>query len=372
MNKKILIVKDENNIRKDIMKTLHLSNYETYGASDGADGLEKANKVKPDLIISDIMMPRLDGYELLKELQKNPDTATIPFLFLSAKSERNDVRDGMKLGADDYITKPYDIDELLEAIQTRLRKQEQYELVQHKKFEQLSTSINRSMPHEVRTPLSLILGYSDYLLKKFDSTKPFEAKEMLGDINVAGKRLQRMLENYLFFANLESVSTNSTELSRIKSKRTFFPELVIRDTAFSIAECQGRYKDISYSLSDSGLAIPEDFLTKIVTEAIDNAIKFSDDGSQIEISSEVSDNLYVLKIKDYGRGMTDEQIRSTGAFVQFDRKTYEQQGSGLGIAITKKITDMIGGYCKIESKHGKYTILEIGIPIFAVDLFPLT
>ncbi len=119
---KILIVDDHEDIRENIAEILMLAGYESITAENGRRGVELATKEKPDLIICDIMMPELDGYGVLHLLRKNEDTAFTPFIFLSAKTERSDLRKGMDMGADDYITKPFDDIELLNAVETRLKK----------------------------------------------------------------------------------------------------------------------------------------------------------------------------------------------------------------------------------------------------------
>jgi len=122
--KKILIVEDNPDIRENTEEILLLANYSVLTAANGKIGVELALKEKPDLIICDIMMPELDGYGVLHILSKKPETAAIPFIFLTAKTERTDIRKGMELGADDYLTKPFDDTELLNAIEARLRKHE--------------------------------------------------------------------------------------------------------------------------------------------------------------------------------------------------------------------------------------------------------
>src|SRR5579885_2769730 len=116
--KKILLIEDNDEIRENTAEILELSNYKVFTASNGKIGLELAFEHRPDIIVCDIMMPVLDGYGVLMSLQKNSDTQNIPFIFLSAKAERNDIRHGMQLGADDYITKPFEGSELLSAIET--------------------------------------------------------------------------------------------------------------------------------------------------------------------------------------------------------------------------------------------------------------
>lgn len=124
MNKCILIIEDNNDIRESTSEILQLSGYNTLKAGNGKTGVDMAINAKPDLILCDIMMPELDGYSVLFMLNKNQETASIPFIFLTAKAERADFRKGMEMGADDYLTKPFDDMELLNAIETRLDKDE--------------------------------------------------------------------------------------------------------------------------------------------------------------------------------------------------------------------------------------------------------
>lgn len=122
--KKILIIEDNPEIRENTQEILELAGYQALTAENGKVGVDLASKEKPDLIICDIMMPELDGYGVLHILSKKPETSAIPFIFVTAKTERADIRKGMELGADDYLTKPFDDTELLSAIEARLKKNE--------------------------------------------------------------------------------------------------------------------------------------------------------------------------------------------------------------------------------------------------------
>ena len=125
MSKRIVLIEDNKAVRENISEILEFSDYEVLGAENGKAGVDLVNRELPDLIICDIMMPELDGYGVLHLLSKSPKTATIPFIFLTAKSERADFRKGMEMGADDYISKPFDDVELLSAIESRLKKKDQ-------------------------------------------------------------------------------------------------------------------------------------------------------------------------------------------------------------------------------------------------------
>src|SRR5215218_138892 len=122
MSKTILVIDDNNDIRENTAEILELAGYKTFVAENGKQGVDIALAEKPSLIVCDIMMPELDGYGVLHLLRKNADTQNIPFIFLTAKTERSDFRKGMEMGADDYITKPFDDIELLNAVEVRLKK----------------------------------------------------------------------------------------------------------------------------------------------------------------------------------------------------------------------------------------------------------
>lgn len=137
MKKKILIIEDDSTILENTICFLKEEGFETYSATNGIEGIQKAIEVLPDLILCDINMPLKNGYEVCKTLQTYPDTSTIPFIFLTAKTEKDDLRQGMQLGADDYITKPFNYSELLKSITLRLEKKERYFKQSNEKFEAL-------------------------------------------------------------------------------------------------------------------------------------------------------------------------------------------------------------------------------------------
>ena len=120
--KKILVIEDDETMRRNISELIELSGYEVESAKNGKIGLEKTSSFQPDLIICDVMMPELDGCGVLSILNQKPETASIPFIFLSAKSEKEDLRKGMELGADDYLFKPFDSTDLIKAVERRLKK----------------------------------------------------------------------------------------------------------------------------------------------------------------------------------------------------------------------------------------------------------
>lgn len=163
--KKILVVEDERVLQKNIIKILRLEGFEVIGADDGASGVTCARQESPDLIVCDVMMPEMDGYEVLQTLQEDVDTALIPFIFLTAKTDRSDMRQGFEMGADDYLVKPFDADELLRAIEARFKKQEMMvnrlsslseELGRLQEFLDAKDGLMTNLNQELRRPMSNI------------------------------------------------------------------------------------------------------------------------------------------------------------------------------------------------------------------------
>ncbi|HTE00097.1 MAG TPA: response regulator [Mucilaginibacter sp.] len=144
MKKKVLIIEDNSDIRENVVEILELAGYAVFEADNGKAGVDLALKNLPDIILCDIMMPELDGYGVIYLLNKNPDTAAIPFIFLTAKAEKIDLRKGMEMGADDYLTKPFDDIELLNAIETRLKKKEIQHNFYSKSLERLDNLVNKN------------------------------------------------------------------------------------------------------------------------------------------------------------------------------------------------------------------------------------
>jgi CRP-like cAMP-binding protein len=155
MSKKIVLIEDNPEMRENTSELLSLSNYEVFTAENGRVGIDKVKTIKPDLVICDIMMPEYDGYDVLYMLSKDRETSTIPFIFLTAKTDKSDMRKGMSMGADDYLTKPYTENELLEAIETRLSKSRKLKEFYSRDEEGLRQFINEARGFEQLKNLSV-------------------------------------------------------------------------------------------------------------------------------------------------------------------------------------------------------------------------
>jgi two-component system sensor histidine kinase/response regulator len=212
---RVLVIEDDGNIRDNILEVLEAEGYTATGAENGLVGVALARAHLPDLIICDIMMPGLDGFDVLDELRQDPVTATIPFIFSTARADKSDMRRGMERGADDYLTKPFTQAELLKAIEARQAKQAALNKKFQKKLQDLRNNITLSLPHELRTPLTGILTGSA-ILQDDESLDPNEVRELVQIVHTSAQRLNRLVMNYLLYAELEIALANPETVQALR------------------------------------------------------------------------------------------------------------------------------------------------------------
>jgi len=359
---KIAVIEDEVIVRETIIERLTEAGYHVVSAENGLLGIDLIREQQPDLVLCDIMMPNLGGFGVLEYIRKDPATSLIPFIFLSALSDKTDLRKGMLSGADDYITKPFTKEELLNAVAVRLRKRETYDESMRSALDQFRDSLSRSMPHEFLTPLNAILGLSTLLRENRQQFGEEEVSEMLGNIHQSGQRLLRLVQNYLRFAELESLRQDDQPKELPVEEQCDRPDLVAGEIVNSLAMRTKREKDITLNVDAGRLNMNDRDFEKIIEELADNACKFSLDGTRIEITGKQLNGFYELTVMDRGRGMSPQEVQAVGAYRQFDRSSFEQRGIGLGLAIVHSIADLHGGTVRIESEQGKYTAVTVLIP----------
>ncbi len=347
---KILVIEDQVDILDDVVDALDLEGYNVLRADCGEDGLQLARENLPDLIVCDIMMPNMDGYQVLEILRSESETATIPFIFLTALADRPKQRQGMVMGADDYVTKPFKLEELLEAIQTQFRKKGLRLDEKERELERLRNSIVLALPHELRTPLNSIIGFSDMLVSDVDSLSTEQISNWAQHISKAAERLYRLVENHLYYVRLQVAVQRGAKL------QTEDPLIdlgsAIASAATRLAEEIRRKDDLILELEPAPTIYMQlNDAQKVVHELVDNAFKFSEAGKPVRLSGVVTDNGYEFTVSDEGRGMSKQDIDEIGAYLQFERWIYEQQGMGIGLTIVKLLAAGYHTELNIQSRN---------------------
>ena len=211
--KKILIVEDNEDVRNELIDIFRMEGFDVSEAVNGLDGYLKASNTLPDLIVSDIMMPVIDGYKMFKELKKNSLTEDIPVIFLSALSSERDVRKGMESGAEDYLKKPVNPDDLIQTTKNKLSKYAKL----NKRYEEAKTNIINILHHELNTPLNGVIGFSDYLRTRADELSTDNVKKVADNIYISGKRLNYLAKRYLNYSDLKLISVNIEEIKKTRN-----------------------------------------------------------------------------------------------------------------------------------------------------------
>lgn len=347
--KKILVIDDEEWLREMIRLALKQKGFDVIEAINGADGIDRARKELPDLILCDINMEKVDGYLTLASLRNEAPTAAIPFILMTGLADNAGMRHGMELGADDYLPKPFTTDALYAAVDARLKKAQTVRDEAERKLASLRDNISLMLPHELRTPLNGILAYGEMLATDTATLKAAEVAEMGHVIHQSGRRLERLIENFLIYAQLELVASDPKNINALRIGQTEHPVPLIEKAARAIATQVNRPTDLSLELVDVAVPMAEEYLAKIVDELVQNAFKFSKAGTQVCVKLDEAFNMAVLSVSDQGSGFSTEQIARIGAYMQFDRRMHEQQGLGLGLTIAKRLVALHGGTLSIES-----------------------
>lgn len=359
---KLLLIEDERILRENTCELLEAYGYDCVTAEHGKDGLKAAIRETPDLIICDIMLPYLDGYQIKAELNKLENYGQIPFIYLSAKIERSDLRKGMDLGAADYITKPFKIAELVNSIESRIaQKKNIQETVVTKVIESISDFIHIAK-HECNTPLHAIINLSDLIQNQQPSPSNF-ADMAVKAINTSGKRLHKTLNNLIdlvrlrhYNASNESAET-STDIKGVTQK-------LLADRA----DYYNFNKTIHTTLDGEWqVGILAEDLEIIVFELLDNIFKFSDSSSIPEVAL----NTVNINAQNYVSLTTINSVTTPilfsqsdiGPFKQYNRAETEQQGSGLGLYLIQLITEKHNGTISIDCSQPQLFSVTVTLPI---------
>lgn len=366
---RILVIEDETMLREEVMEWLTFEGYEVVGAADGLAGVQNALQQVPDLIICDITMPRLDGHGVLLELRAHPATASVAFIFVTARASHDDIRTGMALGADDYLTKPFNHLELLQAVETRLHKKAIIEQQRQRELEQwqaafeyereqrlLKARLVAMFSHDFRNPLATILSSSNILRHYEDRLTPDRKQQHFNQIDGSVRLLLQMLEDMLVIAEME------------RGHLAYAP--VTEDLTTYAAGIIDEFRLISETTHTLHFESTVEFLAEfdpklfrqILTNLTSNALKYSPAGTVVQVCLRPAGGSIELQVRDHGIGIP--QADQVHLFEPFHRaaNTGEVKGTGLGLTIVKQAVDLHGGTIDIESLEEAGTTVIVTLP----------
>ncbi|MBK8027603.1 MAG: response regulator [Chloroflexi bacterium] len=370
MTTRVLVIEDEEILRRELLEWLSLEGYDADGAANGTEGISQAIRQPPDLIVCDITMPGLDGYEVLMEIRSDPSTSGVPFIFVTARAAREDIRRGMDSGADDYITKPFGRQEFLRAVEARLEQkqvQEQRHQLESERLRQafeherdqrlLKAKLVAMFSHDFRNPLASIMSSNGLLRDYVDRMDNERRLTHHSRIEASVRQLLQMLDDMLVVSQMET------------GHYDFRPEqLNIAELLQGIVEEFQTIHSQSYRIfydrrfDDLVVADPR-LIRQIASNLISNAIKYSPQGGEVRVSLEHEDGQFILIVQDWGVGIPEAD--QTNLFDAFRRASNVGgvPGTGLGLTIVKQAVDLHGGEIHLQSQVGTGTTVTVRIPV---------
>jgi len=363
--KTILAVEDHETLLKAIRDILESEGYTVVTATDGVEALELMEETFPDLVVADIMMPRMDGHKLYKAIRARPEWVRIPFIFLTAKAEHEDILKGKELGAEDYLTKPFDPQELVVAVGARLKRAQDIYRASEAEFDQLKQQIVTVLGHELRTPLTYVMGYTDLALEDVASLSTGELQNLLFGVKQGADRLTRMVEDFLLLIRLDSgqALNEFNTLVHVHADWGEVVESVAREYEGQSAT-HGVTLEVKVPSDLPPLRLCEHFFADALGRLIDNGIKFSRDrGKSVKVGVRSLGEWVEITVQDEGVGISAAEMPHLFERLrQIGREEMEQQGRGLGLAIAQELIQLHGGEIVVESEFGAGSTFTIRLP----------
>jgi len=358
----ILYIEDETDLRQNVVEELREAGFDTLEAADGQEGLEAIHSRKPNLVLCDISMPTMNGHELLQELRRShPECAEIPFVFLTALGEKNQVIDGREMGADDYLVKPIDHDELIATVRSRLMQVSRMTDLKKHEVAGVKEEILQLLPHELRTPLNHIIGFSEIISQEmFGEIENKSYVEYGANIHRSGLLLLDMINNVLTLAaGLSGRLIPQPKPCNVSEIVTLGIDAIRQGPQSQRCSIVSNFSDVPIEAILDG-----DLLRQATTAVLDNAVKFSPEGADVSVNLEANNESILITISDTGIGMTPEQMKIALTPLSQVGKGLARgfEGLGNGLALAKCITEVMGGELSIESAPGAGTSVRLVVP----------
>jgi len=357
----ILLVDDEQANLELFSAILEDEGYHVLTATNVANALMLLETNKPDLIISDIYMPDTGGFEFYEKVQGMPELRSVPFIFLSALADRAHVREGKELGADDYLTKPIDIDELVTTVRGKLKRAASLRSAMRNEFDTLKEQILATLSHELNTPLTYIIGFSEIISSGASQISTNELKEFAELIRHGGGRLKNLVDDFLETVEIDSGQTKKYYENNKK-------QFNLHDSISSLAK---EYSPLAAensvgfrvdSSDDLQVFACETLVRDMIGRFISNAVKFTQKGT-ISLTASAKQDSVVVEVMDTGVGFSEHELpRVFEKFYQVNKDKQQQQGAGLGLYVANKIATINNCKLTISSVEGIGTKVTIEIP----------
>lgn len=367
---RILFVDDNAVLLSSVERLLRMEGFEVLLASDGIAALETLEGADPapSLIISDVMMPRMDGFEFFATIRKRSEWLGIPFVFLTARDQIEDLRRGYSLGADDYLVKPLDHERLLLVIRSKLKRKE--ELLFHIQHQQSALDVakrnlSQMVAHELRTPLVSISLVSDILAREMEQMGTDQVHNMLSTMREGSLRLSRLVEQMVMYVQLQSGALHTVIRNRVRAT-------ALRDSVIGASQIarQFAYRQnsvpIRFQEHDSGVMVCCDHssLQHAIAEVLANAMMYSSPDGKIRANLWVEETTARVSIADEGRGIPMPEVGHVfEPYYQVDRARYEQQGIGIGLTLARGIIEAHEGTIDLRSTEDVGTTVTIVLPV---------
>ncbi len=252
---RIIVIDDDPDILETVARVLDAEHHDVTIAVNGAQGIQLIKSRPLDLILCDINMPMVDGYKVFQAIKNDVQTSAIPFVFITARGARSDQRKGMELGADDYLIKPFSTKELLSCVRTQIVKHHLIADRYESTLRMVRKNIIYALPHELRTPLSQIIGYASLLEMEADPLLATTARDYGKRITKASERLEHLIENYLVYAQIEIVASSLDELEKLRNHIVPDAAPVIEKSVLERTRHYDREKDVKTKLVACALRI---------------------------------------------------------------------------------------------------------------------
>ncbi len=359
---KILLVDDADVFRQSVSNLLRIRGHEVIEAVNGLDGLKLARTHVPDVIVSDIVMSQVDGFALTGLLRQHPSTADIPLVLITGEADLKGMRKGMTLGADDYIAKPFKMDELIASLELRVHRRRALRDEVEQKLACLGTGIGTQPPADLAEPLGRIREAAQAVDMASQAPGQAALHALAEPLLAAARRIERLADNLFVHAQLELFGTNPEHLNSLRQSQTIGVDAVVVAQARRCAEAAGRADDLRLKTVPGSAAITEARLAKLVEELVDNAFQFSSAGTPVSVQCVDDGTSFLLTVSDQGRGMTAERAAALEKSPPGPGPGGGPRLAGLGLAIARRMAEVHGGKFLLNSEPEKGTTVRVTLP----------